>query len=195
MPGVTRSLVLLRHGATDWNAAGRLQGRADISLSDEGRAAFAGCTIPPAYRDRPWYASPLRRAQETAALLGLQPRSEAALIEMDWGGYEGHTLAELRERHGAAFAENEDRGLDLQPPGGETPRQVQQRLLPWLRSLPSDTGAVTHKGVIRAILAMAFDWSMLGRAPIRLDWHCLQEFSITEDGRLRLVAANIPLER
>lgn len=192
---MTRSLVLLRHGATDWNAAGRLQGRADIALSDAGRAAFAGCALPAAYRDRTWYASPLRRAQETAALLGLEPRIEPALIEMDWGGYEGRTLAELLAEHGAAFAANEDRGLDLQPPGGESPRQVQQRLLPWLRSLPGDAGAVTHKGVIRAILALAFDWPMLGRAPVRLDWHCLQEFSITEDGRPSLVAANIPLER
>lgn len=190
-----RSLVLLRHGATDWNAAGRLQGRADIALSDAGRAAFAGCAMPTAYRNRPWYVSPLRRARETAELLGLQPRIEPALIEMDWGGYEGRTLAELRTEYGAAFAANEDRGLDLQPPGGESPRQVQQRLLPWLRSLPGDAGAVTHKGVIRAVLALAFDWPMLGRAPVRLDWHCLQEFSITEDGRPSLVAANIPLER
>lgn len=192
---MTRSLVLLRHGATDWNAAGRLQGRADIGLSDAGRAAFAGCSIPAAYRDRTWYASPLRRTQETAALLGLTPRIEPALIEMDWGGYEGCTLAELRAQHGAAFTANEDRGLDLQPPGGESPRQVQQRLLPWLRSLPDDAGAVTHKGVIRAILALAFDWPMLGRAPVKLDWHCLQEFSITDDGHPTLVAANIPLER
>lgn len=192
---MTRSLVLLRHGATDWNAAGRLQGRADIALSEAGRAAFAGCALPAAYRGRAWYASPLRRAQETAALLGLEPRIEPALIEMDWGGYEGRTLAELRAEHGAAFAANEDRGLDLQPPGGESPRQVQQRLLPWLRSLPGDAGAVTHKGVIRALLALAFDWPMLGRAPVRLDWHCLQEFSITEDGRPSLVAANVPLER
>lgn len=190
-----RSLVLLRHSATDWNAAGRLQGRADIGLSDAGRAACTGCAVPAAYRDRPWYASPLRRAQETAALLGLKPRVEPALIEMDWGGYEGHTLAELRARHGAAFAANEDRGLDLQPPDGESPRQVQQRLLPWLRNLPGDAGAVTHKGVIRAVLALAFDWPMLGRAPVKLDWHCLQEFSITEDGRPTLVAANVPLER
>lgn len=192
---MTRSLVLLRHGATDWNAAGRLQGRADIALSEAGRAGFTGRSIPAPYRNRTWYASPLRRAQETAGLLGLAPRIEPALIEMDWGGYEGRTLAELRAEHGIAFSVNEDRGLDLQPPGGESPRQVQQRLLPWLRSLPADAGAVTHKGVIRAILALAFDWPMLGRAPVRLDWHCLQEFSITEDGRPSLVAANIPLER
>lgn len=190
-----RSLVLLRHGATDWNAAGRLQGRADIGLSDAGRTALAGRSVPAAFRDRDWYVSPLRRAQDTAALLGLTPRIEPALIEMDWGQYEGCTLPELRAAYGDAFTANEDRGLDLQPPGGESPRQVQQRLLPWLRSLPADAGAVAHKGIIRAILALAFDWPMLGRAPVKLDWHCLQEFSITDDGRPTLVAANVPLER
>lgn len=192
---MSRRLVLLRHAATDWNAAGRLQGRADIALSAAGRTALAGCRLPAAYRGRQWYASPLRRAQETAALLGLAPRIEPALIEMDWGRYEGHTLPELRAAYGNVFAMNEDRGLDLQPPGGESPRQVQQRLLPWLKGLRADAGAVTHKGVIRAILALAFDWSMLGRAPVKLDWHCLQEFSITDEGRPTLVAANVPLER
>ena len=68
---MTRSLVLLRHGATDWNAAGRLQGRADIPLSEAGRAALEGRAVPATYRDRQWYASPLRRTQETATLLGL----------------------------------------------------------------------------------------------------------------------------
>ncbi|MCW0234699.1 MAG: histidine phosphatase family protein [Ferrovibrio sp.] len=191
---MTRHLVLLRHGPTDWNAEGRLQGRADIALSQAGRTALAGQAVPAAYRRRDWYVSPLQRARETATLLGLQPVAEPALIEMDWGQYEGHTLAELRDRYGAAFTTNEDRGLDLQPPGGESPRQVQQRLLPWLRSLPADSGAVTHKGVIRAILALALDWPMLGRAPVKLDWRCLQEFSITVDGHPSLVAANIPLE-
>ena len=113
---------------------------------------------------------------------------------MDWGDYEGHSLAELRLRYGSGFTDNENRGLDLQPPGGESPRQVQQRLLPWLAGLRQDTGAVTHKGVIRAILSLALDWPMLGRQPVKLDWQCLQEFSITNDGRPALVAANVPLE-
>lgn len=187
-------LVLLRHGATDWNTAKRLQGHADIPLSEAGRAALATRLIPEAYRNRPWFVSPLLRARQTIDTLKLQAVTEPALIEMHWGDYEGHTLAELRSRHGAAFAINEQRGLDLQPPGGESPRQVQQRLLPWLRSLKSDAGAVTHKGVIRAMLALACDWPMLGKPPLKLDWHCLQEFRITEGGQPELLAANIPLE-
>jgi len=187
-------LAVLRHGATDWNAAKRLQGRADIPLSDGGRAALAARRIPLAYRDRPWFTSPLLRTRQTSEALGLQAAVAGPLIEMDWGIYEGSTLAELQARYGSAFAENEARGLDLQPPDGESPRQVQQRLLPWLQGLRSDTGAITHKGVIRAMLSLALDWPMLGKPPVRLDWHCLQEFHINDDGRLELASANIPLE-
>jgi probable phosphoglycerate mutase len=187
-------LALLRHGATAWNAEKRLQGRADISLSEAVRAAFSARRIPAAYQNRTWFVSPLLRARQTAEALGLQAAVAAPLIEMDWGAYEGSTLTELQVRHGAAFTANEARGLDLQPPGGESPRQVQQRLLPWLHALRSDAGAVTHKGVIRAMLSLALDWPMLGKPPVRLDWHCLHEFRITDDGRLELAAANIPLE-
>lgn len=190
-------LALLRHGATEWNADGRLQGRTDIPLSSAGQEQFADRCLPQAYGSRVWYCSPLQRACQTAAALGLRPVIVPALIEMNWGDYEGHTIAELQASHGPAFAANEDRGLDLQPPGGESPRQVQARLLPWLQNLAAtghDAGAVTHKGVIRAILALAFDWPMLGKPPVKLDWRCLQEFRITDAGRPELLAANIPLE-
>ncbi|MFN4310380.1 MAG: histidine phosphatase family protein [Ferrovibrio sp.] len=191
-------LILMRHGVTDWNQSGRLQGRADIPLSDAGRGQLAAQILPQAYRQRIWYSSPLLRARQTAEALGIQPLVEPALIEMDWGSYEGHTIADLRIEHGAGFIENEDRGLDLQPPGGESPRQVQARLLPWLQRLTvagQDAGAITHKGVIRAMLGLAFDWPMLGKSPIKLDWRCLQEFRITDTGRPELLAANIPLEQ
>ena len=189
-------LALLRHGATAWNAEHRLQGRADIPLSDAGLTQLRGHALPEAFRGRQWFTSPLLRAVATAEALGIPASAEPALTEMDWGAYEGHTPAELRATHGAAFAENEARGLDLQPPGGESPRMVQMRLQPWLRQLArtgTDAGAVTHKGVIRALLALACDWPMLGRPPVKLDWQCLHDFRITDDGRIALLAANIPL--
>ncbi len=49
---------------------------------------------------------------------------------MDWGDWEGATLDALRAEHGAAFVDNADRGLDFQPPAGESPRMVQARLQP-----------------------------------------------------------------
>jgi broad specificity phosphatase PhoE len=190
-------LVLLRHAATGWNTDHRLQGRADLPLSDAGRASLFGRRVPEAYARRKWYVSPLQRARETADLLHLPAAVEPALIEMDWGQYEGRTVAELRTQYGEAFTTEEARGLDFQPPQGESPRQVQQRLLPWLRSLAEagvDCGAVTHKGVIRAVLAAAYGWPMIGKPPVRLDWTCLHEFRIAANGRPHPLAMNIPLE-
>ncbi|WP_298724728.1 histidine phosphatase family protein [uncultured Ferrovibrio sp.] len=190
-------IALLRHGPTEWNAEGRLQGRRDLPLSEAGRATLSGCRVPDAYRHRRWYVSPLLRARETAQLLGLDATMAPAVIEMNWGVYEGHTLAELRDRYGEAFTANEARGLDLLPPGGESPRQVQQRVQNWLRDIAAagiDAGAVTHKGVIRAILALAYDWPMLGKPPVKLKWTCLQDFEISSNGHPSPVALNIPLE-
>lgn len=190
-------LVLLRHGPTDWNASGCLQGRNDQPLSDAGRHFLRNRKLPAAFSRRRWYASPLRRAAETANLLGVSAIPEPALTEMDWGEYEGYTLGELQARYGAAFSANEALGLDLLPPHGESPRQVQARLRPWLRKIAAeglDAGAVTHKGVIRAILSLAYDWPMLGKPPVKLDWSCLHDFDIDVDGLPRPLTMNIVLE-
>ena len=69
------------------------------------------------------------------ALLGLDPRPEPRLVEMAWGEWEGRRLADLRAELGDAMIENEARGLDFRPPGGESPRDVQERLKPLLACL------------------------------------------------------------
>ena len=115
-------LLLIRHGATAWNASGRLQGRADIGLSAAGRATVEGWRLPAAFAQARWLASPLRRARETAALLTDRPvKLEPRLIEMDWGAWEGLRAAELDADELAA---REALGLDFRPPGGESPREV-----------------------------------------------------------------------
>jgi probable phosphoglycerate mutase len=53
------------------------------------------------------------------------------------------------------MTQNEAAGLDFRPPGGESPRDVQERLKPYLASLAGPTIAVTHKGVLRALYALA----------------------------------------
>lgn len=190
-------LALLRHGPTAWNAQKRLQGRADIPLSDDAKASLAAFTPPGWTAGWHWVASPLSRAIETARALGQQPETVPALIEMDWGGYEGETIDALRARHGAAFAAAEDRGLDFQPPGGESPAMVQARLRPWLADIARggrDIVAVTHKGVIRAALCLATGWDMRGRPPVKLDWKALHRFTVDEAGGLTLDQPNQPLE-
>ncbi|HXH03480.1 MAG TPA: histidine phosphatase family protein [Candidatus Competibacteraceae bacterium] len=190
-------LALLRHAATEWNRAQRLQGRRDIALSAAGRSQAASWRLPAELRGWRCLASPLARALETARLLGFSaPHPEPALIEMDWGEWEGETVAGLRARLGALMAENEARGLDFCPPGGESPRQVMERLQNWLGTLTAEHGpllCITHKGVIRAALALATGWNMRGKPPWRLDWTCAQVFHW--DGRtLHVERLNLPLQ-
>ena len=109
-------LALLRHAVTDWNLEKRVQGRIDQPLSATGRQQFQGLAIPPKFATYHWYCSPLRRARETAGLLGLTAIDiEAALIEMSWGDWEGEILKPLRKRLGDEMRDNERRGDRLLP--------------------------------------------------------------------------------
>lgn len=191
--------AVLRHARTSWNEQHRLQGRADSPLSQSGQASLAGRVLPPPFAGYEILSSPLERCLATARALGIaDPRVEARLIETDWGGYEGRTLAELRAERGEELAVNESRGLDFRAPGGESPREVRARLATLLveraaEGLPAT--AFTHRGVIRALLSLALDWDMLGEQPVQLDWECLHLFVLDAAGRPLLERPNIPLAR
>lgn len=96
-------IALIRHGRTDWNIAGRLQGRMDIPLNAEGRSDAAG--VAERLATQSWhalYASPLSRALNTAKIIGersaLEIRIKACLVERSYGAIEGKTLKELRRK-------------------------------------------------------------------------------------------------
>jgi 2,3-bisphosphoglycerate-dependent phosphoglycerate mutase len=183
-------LALVRHADTAWSVQGRIQGRADPPLLRDVLVQ-----MPAACRGMRVVTSPLTRCVQTAALLGAPdaPR-EPRLIEMDWGDWEGETLSDLRSRLGAEMRENEARGLDFRPPNGETPRVVTERLKPWLEQVASQglpTLAVTHRGVIRAILAAASGWDMRGAPPAKLDWHAVHLFLLDERGQPRVARLNL----
>lgn len=188
-------LALIRHGPTAWNAEKRSQGRTDIPLDAAGRVAVAQWRLPPGLAGLPVYASPLSRAQETAALLCGGSTVEPRLIEMSWGNWEGRTIAELRETHGAAMTANEDRGLDFRPDGGESPREVFARVRPWIEEQAArgeDAIAITHLGVIRVVMAIAFDWSMIGKPPVKLKRAAAHLFDIAP-GTIRVRQMNVLL--
>jgi broad specificity phosphatase PhoE len=180
-------LALIRHGITDWNLEKRIQGRIDQPLNETGRRQMQGMQLPPEYCDDRYYCSPLKRALETAELLGLDYRIDPALIEMHWGDWEGEVLKPLRKRLGDEMRNNEQRGLDFCPPGGESPRLVQARLQPWLCALArsgEDTVAVVHKGIIRCVYALACNWDMRGESPVDFAWDAIHQFELDEDGQL-----------
>jgi probable phosphoglycerate mutase len=183
-------LALLRHADTAWSVAGRIQGRVDVPL-----LPGISCSLPDLCRGMRIVTSPLARCVETAALLGASDAArEPRIIEMDWGAWHGETLASLRERLGRAMLENEARGLDFMPPGGESPRLLILRLKTWLRDVALEgvpTLAVTHRGVIRAILAEAFGWDMRGKPPAKLDWRAVHFFNLAADGTPRVERLNV----
>ncbi len=196
---MTIRLALLRHAPTGWNETGRVQGGSDIPLSEAGRAAVRGWILPAPIDGWRRIASPLARARETAALL--RPAHEAAveprLAEMGWGEWEGRTLADLRAELGDEMIRREVAGLDFRAPGGESPREVQTRVKPWLAELAeagADTLAITHKGVVRAIYALATGWDMTAREPDRFHYPALHIFRVGRDGAIVLKRFNIPLD-
>jgi broad specificity phosphatase PhoE len=175
-------LALLRHADTAWSVEGRIQGRRDVPILE--RAAIP---VPEACRGMRIVTSPLLRCVQTAALLGVPdaPR-EPRIAEMDWGQWEGERLADLRERLGDEMAQNEARGLDFTPPGGESPRMVLHRVRQWLLEVSVPTLAITHRGVIRVLLASATGWDMRGKPPVKLDWRAVHFFDVDERGAPRL---------
>lgn len=189
-------LAVIRHAPTAWNQERRLQGRADIPITAAAREALSRRSIPQPYRD--WFAlsSPLSRCVQTAAELGLNVVIDQRLVEMDWGDFQGHTVEALRRRGGAAFREQESRGLDFRPPHGESPRDVQARIAPLLAELAArgtSTLAVTHRGVIRALYARATGWDMTSFPPNKLEMYgTLQVFRLSADGTPALEALNVP---
>lgn len=191
-------IAVIRHGPTPWNAERRIQGRTDVTLDARGVEVVSAWRPPARVDGFRWLSSPLARATQTARLLGAEPVIEPALIEMDWGAWEGRRLADVRDAEGAAMTANEARGLDFRPPGGESPRDVQARLAPWLADVAKaerQTVAVTHKGVIRALLALATGWDMTETSPIRLLPACAHLFAVDATGRPALDEPNIPLDR
>jgi probable phosphoglycerate mutase len=189
-------VALLRHGRTEWNDARRMQGRADIPLSDAGRAQVTGWRLPAAVAGARVVASPLARAIGTARLLcGTEPAVEPDLIEMDWGAWEGRTFDELRAELGPAYAVAEALGIDYRPPGGESPRDVQHRVERWFGRVASGPGpvvAVTHQGVLRALVAKLTGWDMVSKSPVKLLPDRVHLFD-AERGRLLTVEWNVPL--
>lgn len=188
-------LALIRHAATEWSAARRLQGRSDLPLAPAGRAAVQRWRLPPPIDGFARISSPLLRCRQTAELLRPERdyHVEPRLIEMDFGAWEGRTLAEIHASEADAPA-REALGLDFRAPRGESPREVQDRLRPWLASLQDDTLAITHKGVIRALYALATGWPMLGRMPHRLAMDAAHLFTVGDGGAIAIAALNLPLE-
>ncbi len=190
------SIALIRHGPTLWNEQRKLQGQADIPLSPDGIKRVNTWRVPERFIRYRWFASPLIRAQQTASILGLKIKTEPAIIEMDWGEWDGHTGQELQEKYGEGFSERKGRGIDLRPDGGETPREVRERVEEWIGRVSKiglPTGAVSHQGIIRAAISLATGWNMINPPPEEIKWDAIHLFEINGNGGVEINELNISL--
>jgi len=161
-------IYIVRHGQTDWNAEFRLQGQADTDINALGRAQaerngrrLAEIIADPG--DFDFVASPLRRTRETMERLrtaiGLPAegyRTDARLMELHFGDWQGRTFAELEvERPGVSAARHRDKWNYL-PPGehAETYEMLAARVRPWMESIARPTVCVTHGGIVRVVFTL-----------------------------------------
>ena len=157
------TILLARHGETDWNRDNRFQGHADPPLNESGRTQAA--ELSAALADEPLaaaYSSPLRRAFETAEIVaaphGLGPVPMDALREVDVGSWQGLTRAEVEQRFPKQYA----RWLDYEAgwENGESYEEMGRRVIAGLLELAAAHEgerilAVSHGGPVRAAYALA----------------------------------------
>jgi broad specificity phosphatase PhoE len=162
-------LYFVRHGETDFNVAQRLQGRSETHLNNRGRQQarecaellcdlFARDAREPA--DLAYVSSPLVRARETMEILrgalGLDPTTydvDVRLAEIAYGTWEGFTLQEIEARDPGVLERRERDKWGFVAPGGESYRQVAERVAAWYASVTRDTVIAAHGGVARALFA------------------------------------------
>ena len=188
-------LALLRHGPTEWNALGKVQGHTDIPLSAAGAAKMAAFRLPVAAARI--YASPMLRARQTAEALGLQdPVLDARLMEQNWGAWEGLTRAEILARHGAdAFVKAGcEQGEAFRPGGGESTGELHERVASFLKDAarePADAVGIAHLGVLRAAYTLATGWDMATPMPADLDVSKILLLSLDAQGNPTIEKLNL----
>ncbi|WP_238183180.1 histidine phosphatase family protein [Methylobacterium trifolii] len=162
-----QTIYFIRHGQTDWNAEGRLQGQRDIALNALGlrQAGMAADRLRAlagdALAEADFMASPLSRARQTMetlrARLDLPPedyRTDPRLQEINFGAWEGLTWAEIRRKDPGGAAARDRNRWHYQPSGAgaESYAMLTERVAPVIDGLTRTTVVVAHGGVARAML-------------------------------------------
>lgn len=203
-PRLPTTIYLIRHGATAWNAAGRWAGRAEMPMSDLGRAQIDRLATRLALEGR--FAristSPLGRARASAAILDAALHAgvevDARLLELSYGTWEGQTPEQVRATpEGAAwYARWVENPARVRPPGGEAAAEALARGLACLRDLAARHPgerivACGHRSLNRIVLAHALGLPLDEyRRAVRQDNGALNVLVVEGDGTLRALVVN-----
>lgn len=159
-------LYLIRHGQTDWNLAGRIQGRQDVPLNETGLCQ-ARC-LARGMEGRPVtaiYASPQKRAFQTAQAVGESQGVEVTplddLMEIGYGQWEGRTGEDILKKDRELYEAWWEHPATVAPPGGETLNQVDERCRrawDYIRSrMTGDTAVISHGGTLAHLIVQLLE--------------------------------------
>ena len=167
-------IYIVRHGETEWNAQGRVQGHTDIDLSDTGRwqaqvvaRRLEQVTFSAAY------CSDLSRTRETAEIIlgqsGTPLHPTLQLREYHKGVFEGLTVPEYSKKFPDQYQASLVNDLDFAPTGGETVRQTSRRMAKFVsdtipRHLDDTVLIVGHGGSLRSLIVALMD------LPLEANW-------------------------
>lgn len=159
------TLLVIRHGETQWNVAGRLQGSRDTPLTVNGVRQAQAVAVRLSetvadLADAAFWVSPLGRARQTASILAdiwslpfERFAEEPLLVERCYGAWEGRLHGEIERDLPEQYDAHAADPWDYSMPGGESRTALTERLRAWLRSLNQTRPhiAVTHSGCLRAL--------------------------------------------
>jgi len=194
------TLILLRHGETEWNLQGRWQGQAaDTSLTEAGceQARIVARRLQ-TFPIEAIYSSDLRRAFETARItgqaLGLEPQPDLGLRESDIGRWTGQSWEDIRRRWPEQVAAMLA-GEDVRRGGGESFSEMRVRIAAATRRIlarhPGQTVLlVSHGAVLRSLIAHVLDASIPQMHRIAIGGNTAISIVQQTHGRLRLVSYN-----
>ncbi len=158
----SKRVLLVRHGETAWSASGKHTSRTNLPLSDEGveqakrlRTVLAGKKFSTV---RTVLCSPMKRALQTCSIAGYEDRAQVcqALVEWNYGDYEGLTTAVIRQSNPSWSLWHDG------APGGESPDEVAKRadeVLEYIHEAPQDILVFSHAHFLRAL---ASRWISMG---------------------------------
>jgi broad specificity phosphatase PhoE len=194
-----RLVYLVRHGATDWNQAGRIQGQLDVPLNAEGRAqAQLVAQRLVSVAATALYSSDLLRAYETAQIIGqatgLAVIQKPGLREMHFGTWQGLTVQQIRERDPEIYAARRENPYEVPPPGGQTWQQFYQQAVRTLHDILQETDAqrlivATHSGVCTVLGLEALGLGYTGKRTFG-NANCAIHTIAVEGERWQAVALN-----